>query len=382
MQPVRWSEMRHQSIEPVEYEIEEISPKVPFGLVAAQGGHGKSILTVQMAVGKATGLPVLGFSTFSPGGVCIVALEDDQKVVHRRITAAVRSYGADFTEEHHRLLDANLRLLVRPRNQYASMAPELLDMALAGLAGEIEEAMKTCEAPPALCYLDTLNSVHEGDENDAKETRPLVAAILGLNARLGCSVWVVHHLRKISNGSLKFTDRMDPELVRGSSAIVNSSRATLQFGWVISGEARKAGLDPDRCTRRFAVVGITKLNDGGVNRKATQHTQNAGLWRLVANGSEILHDILQSKGKGTKGKSAADMVLDVLSQLKKFQTFDKDQLAERAYPNSKDPKAALRQLMGRLRKNGLIHPEKDELTAAGKAKVSGNAQSSTCDEEA
>lgn len=382
LQPVRWSEMRHQFIEPVEYEIEEISPKVTFGVVAAQGGHGKSILTVQMAVGKAIGLPVLGFSTFRPGGVCIVALEDDLKVVHRRIAAAVRSYGADFTEEHHRLLDANLRVLVRPRNQYASMAPELLDMALTGLAGEIEEAMKTCEASPALCYLDTLNSVHEGDENDAKETRPLVAAILGLNARLGCSVWVVHHLRKIGNSSLKLVDRMDPELVRGSGAIVNSSRATLQFGWIISTEAMKAGLDPDRCTRRFAVVGITKLNDGEPGAwKLLQHTQNAGLWELVPNGSAILNGILQPKAKDHHAVTPADIVLVAFGKRRYSGEIDKAALAEKVYPESKDPKAALRQMITRLRKNGLIHPDRDDLTAAGKARVNGGTVAAHCDED-
>jgi hypothetical protein len=372
----RWSEMRNKPIEPIEFDIEEISPKVEIGSVTAGSGHGKSILTAQMGVAKATGLPVLGYSSGNPGGVGIVALEDSIIVVHRRIVAAVHSYGDAFTEEHHRLLDANLRVLVRPRSHYAGMPADLLDMALAGLVGEIEAALKTCEAAPALCYLDTLNSIHAGDENDAKETRPLVAAIHGLHARLGCSVWVVHHLRKLGNTNMKLVDRMDPELVRGSSAIVGSIRALLQFGWLTTTEATKAGLNPDRCTRRYAVLGITKLNDGEPGPwKLLQHTQNAGLWELVPKGSEILSAIL-------KPKAPADIVLDVLSKLKKFQTLDKDALAEQAYPDSPDPKAALRQLLGRLRKSRLIHPEKDELTVEGKAKVSRSTPSTPCDEEA
>ena len=382
LESVRWSEMRYQPIEPVEYDIEEISPKVTFGEVAAQGGHGKSILTVQMAVGKAAGLPVLGCSTFSPGGVGIVALEDDRKVVHRRIAAAVASYGAAFTEEHHRLLDANLRTLVRPRNHYAGMSPELLDMALAGLVGEIEAELRTCEAKPALCYLDTLNSVHEGDENDAKETRPLVAAILGMNARLGCSVWVVHHLRKIGNGSLKLVDRMDPELVRGSSAIVNSARAVIQFGWITASEATKAGLDPCRCTRRYAVAGITKMNDGEPGQwKLLRHTQNAGLWELVPRGSDILEGILQPKARNSKPETPIQIILQAFARRRWTGEIDKPALAALAYPESKDPPAALRQAIGRLRKNGLIHSEKDELTALGKAKVNGSTATAPCDGE-
>lgn len=382
LEAIRWSEMRYLPIEPVEFDIEGISPKVPMGSIVSGPGHGKSILTVQMGVAKATGLPVLGFDSYSPGGVGIVALEDDLKVVHRRIAATVASYGDAFTEEHHRLLDANLRVLVRPRNQYASMSPGLLDMALAGLVGEIEDAMRSCEAEPALCYLDTLNSIHDGDENSAKETRPLIAAILGLNARLGCSVWVVHHLRKVG-GIAKLVDRMDPELARGSSAIVGGIRALLQFGWITASDATKAGLDPDHCTRRYAVVGISKVNDGELGPwKLLRHTQNAGLWELVPNGSDILDGILHGKPKDAKGETPADIVLHALGKLQKFQTLDKSALAEQAYPDSKNPKGSLRTLISRLRKNGLIHAEKDELTALGKAQVSGNTSTPHCDKEA
>ncbi len=73
-----------------------------------------------------------------------------------------------------------------------------------------------------------------------------MAAIFGLHDSLNCSVWALHHLRKAGSGrsAPALSDRLDPELVRGTSAFVGSARGVVQFGWVNSNEAVKAGLDP------------------------------------------------------------------------------------------------------------------------------------------
>ena len=363
---IRWKEMRGKPIPPPEYDWEPFLARVAFGIIASAPGHGKSILVVQIAVAKAAGLPLFGYPTGEPRGVGIVALEDDPNVLHRRTNAAVDSYGDTFTEEHHRLLDANLRVLVRSRNPLAYLTPQTLDLALVGLVEEIGNEMETTEAKPALCFLDTLNAVHGGDENSSQETRPLVSAIFGLHARLGCSVWALHHLRKSGAGrnAPSFMDRMDPELLRGSSALVGAARAVLQFGWINPTEAAKASLEPDGATRRYAVMGLTKVNDGPPSPWVLlEHTPNAGMWVPAGNGDQILAGLRGGRASADLSK-AEEFLLDVHRGLKHKE------LAEKHYPDDEKAADKVKSQLSALRnRHGWLQKGSLALTAKGFDKV-------------
>ncbi len=368
---IRWSDLRGKPVPPVLYDFAPFMPKIAFGIVAGGSGHGKSLLAIQIAVAVATGLPLFGYPTGAPGGVGILALEDDPNVLHRRIDAAVASYGEEFTEEHHRLLDANLRPQVRTRNPLAYLDPDSLDMALAGLVGEIERDMKTCEAPPALCFIDTFNAVHSGDENSAQETRPLVAAIFGLHARLGCSVWALHHLVKTgtARSAPPITERMDPALVRGSGAIAAGVRGIVQLGWIYPKEAAKAGLETENAARRYAIVGLTKVNDGPLSPWILlEHSANAGLWTPVKNGSAILAKL---RGADSVAKStAADLVLMAVYEASVLgQPFDRKAVAARIFEDHKNPSGSLSTNMGRLATDRLLTADRRGLTGAGLRRV-------------
>ena len=368
---MRWSEMRGQPVPPVEYVWDPFLTRVAFGLIAGNSGHGKSILEVQIAVAIATGLPLFDFPVGAPGGVGIVALEDDHKALQRRISAAVDSYGSDFTEEHHRLLDANMRTLVRSKNPLAYLDPESLDMALAGLVEQIEQDMKTCEAPARLCIVDTLNAVHDGDENSAQETRPLVAAIFGLHARLGCSVYASHHLRKVgtARSAPPLTDRLDPDLVRGSGALVGAVRAVVQLGWIYPKEAAKVGLTPENSARRYAILALTKVNDGPPSPwLLLEHTANAGLWTPVPNGASILAKLRGAEAVEKAGN--ADLVLMAMHEAGTAgQPFDRKAAADRLFGDNKKPSSSLNTYLGRLAVDRLVTLDKKGLTEAGLKRV-------------
>jgi hypothetical protein len=252
LESLRWSAIRDQVVPKLKWHWEPYFPEIPFGALVSMPGHGKSILMVQIAVAVATGLSLFGFPTGEPGGVVIVALEDSKHTLHRRIKAAVEGYGIAFTEEHHQLLDANLRVLYRSENPLAYQSPEAHDMALTGLMDEIITEAGTITAPMAITFIDTFNSVHGGDENSAQQTRPIVAAIYALHTRLGCSVWVLHHLKKTgtARNAPPLVERMDPDLIRGSGAFLGAVRGGIQFGWIYPKEALKAGLEPDGAARR------------------------------------------------------------------------------------------------------------------------------------
>ncbi len=368
---MRWNELRGRAVPPVQWDWEPFLPKVAFGIVGGGSGHGKSILVTQIAVAIATGLPLFGFPTGAPGGVGVLALEDDASVLHRRVAAAVEGYGDTFTEEHHRLLDANLRVLVRSRSPLAYLTPEALDMALAGLTGELEDAMETCEAAPRVVFIDTFNAVYDGDENSPQETRALIGAINGLSARLSCSVWALHHLVKTgtARNAPPIMERMDPVLVRGSGAIAAGVRGIIQLGWIYPKEAQKVGLEPENAARRYAIVGLTKVNDGPASPWVLlEHTQNAGLWAAVPNGSSIL-----AKIKGSEAMVAATTADQVLLAVYEAgvtrKPLDRAQVAAKVFPEHKNPSGSLSTYLARLATSLLITKDKRGLTQAGLIRV-------------
>ena len=368
---LRWSAVRHLAIPKTVWHWEPYFPEIPFGLLVSLPGHGKSILMIQLAVAIATGLPLFGFPTGTPGGVVILALEDSKKTLHKRLAAAVESYGATFTEEHHRLLDANLRIQFRSENPLAYESPAAHDMALTGLMDEIIAEAETCEAPLQITFIDTFNNVHGGDENSAQETRLILAAIYALHTRLSCSVWALHHVKKVgtARNAPPLVERLDPDLSRGSGAILGGVRGQVQFGWIYPKEATKAGLEPDGAARRYAIMALTKINDGAPSPwLLLEHTANAGLWAPVPNGAEILARL---RGNDAIEKaSTADLVLMAVYEAQQHrQQLDRAEVASKLFADHKKPSGSLSTYLSRLVTDRLITADKRGLTEAGLRRV-------------
>lgn len=363
---LRWSDLKGRPIPPVRWVWDPFFPAVPFGILASHPGHGKSLLTLQLAVGTATGLPVLGYPSCGPAGAGVLALEDDQNVIHRRLKAITEAYGDDWTSEHDDLLDQNLRVMVRGRTPLEGLDGTAAAHHLAGLARELGMAMRTTQAPPAVLFIDTLNAVHGGDENSNTEVRSLTATIFGLHDALGCSVWALHHLRKAGNAKSgpQFTDRMDPELVRGAGALVGSARAVVQFGWVLPTEAAKAGLEPNNSQRLYAIAGLTKINDGPLSPwLLLEHSKMAGLWVRTPRGEEALA-ALRGGSASDRLNKAEEILIDIHHGLRHKE------LSAKHYPE--DPKAEVK-LKGALqdlrRRHGWLNKGTLELTVTGFEKV-------------
>ena len=368
---LRWSAIRNQVVPKIKWHWEPYFPEIPFGLLVSLPGHGKSILMVQIAVAMATGLPLFGFPTGTPGGVVIIALEDGKDTLHRRIKAAVESYGATFTEEHHRLLDVNLRVLFRSENPLAYESPAAHDMALTGLMDEIITAATTCEAPLQITFIDTFNNVHGGDENSAQETRTILAAIYALHTRLSCSVWALHHVKKVgtARNAPPLVERLDPDLSRGSGAILGGLRGQVQFGWIYPKEAIKVGLEPDGAARRYAIMALTKINDGAPSPwLLLEHTANAGLWTPVPHGAEILAR-LRGNDAIEKATVADQVLMAVYEANAGRQQLNRGEVAARLFPDHKKPAGSLSTYLSRLVTDRLITADRKGMTEAGLRRV-------------
>lgn len=362
-----WADFKGKPIPPLEWIWEPFLPKISFGILASLPKHGKSILSLQVSVALAAGLPLFGFPTCGPAGVGILALEDDPKAIHRRLSAIVEAYGQEWTPEHDRRLEGNLRILVRSRLELESLSATAQEFHLVSLAMELGTAMRSTVDTPALLFLDTLNAVHDGDENSAQETRPLIAAINSLNATLGCSVWPLHHLRKagIGRNAPSLEDRVSSELIRGSGAILAGARGTAQFGWISPQEAKKVGLEPLNSARRYAIFCLTTVNDGPASPWILlEHSKNAGIWAPVPGGDQKLAELRGGQEAVKALNQLEALLVDLHHGIR-----DRKELIQRHWPDlaPEDAEAKLKNTLSDMRKvkRGWVQSGKLDLTAAG-----------------
>lgn len=366
LEVLRWSELKDTPVPEVQWIWKPFFPRVSFGALVSHPGHGKSWLSLQIAVAVATGLPIFGEHTCGPAGAGVLALEDDKHVLHRRLKSIREGYGLAWTERHDTLLDQNLRAMVRARAPLEGLGQAAAAHELAQLAAELGRAMANTQDPPAVLFLDTLNAIHSGDENSNTETRQLAATIFGIGDTLNCSVWALHHLRKTGTGkqATALMDRMNPELVRGASAIVGSTRAVAQFGWITSGDATKAGLDPEGAERRYAILGLTKINDGPLSPwLLIEHQRSNGLMVPTHEGEKALA-ILRGGNAVKALKKYEALLLDIHAELTMAE------LIARHYPDDPRGKDKLKAAVSDLRtRHGWIERGVYNRTEAGLKKV-------------
>jgi len=363
LETIKWNDFKTRNFTEQEWLCELLFPKVPIGLVASGPGHGKTTTMIQLAVALATGLPFMGMPVCGPCGVGLLLLEDSENLIHGRLQAQVKFYGAAFTAEHERKLDANLRVMIERSLSVEELNdPNLLDLKLAGLASELAEKMKETEDPPSLLVIDTLNAVHDGDESSSTETRPLIAALRKLHLSLGVSVYVTHHYRKIGigRGAPPLVDRLDPELIRGSSAIHAGVRAAVQFATVSKAEAEKAGIKDWEDPQQYAVVALTKNNGGKKSKWILWKHTDGGLLAPVDDGERLIEAMLGSAAVPKKTLTQQErLLLEIHTQGDQLSDREATALALGFTPNT------FRAVLSKLSKEKLI-TKASKLTAAGR----------------
>ncbi|MES2665414.1 MAG: AAA family ATPase [Pseudomonadota bacterium] len=194
--------------------VPDLIPARTVTLLYGDGGTGKSLLALQLAVAVATGQRWLGRET--QGGQCVfLSAEDEADELHRRLSDILAHEGADFAG-----LD---RLTLR------SMAGE--DALLAQIEGPHKPLLPTplCEEidalladlKPALLVLDTLADLFPGNENDKAQVRQFVGILKGLAIRHDCAVVTLAHPSMSGMASGTGTS--------GNVAWGNSARSRLYF---------------------------------------------------------------------------------------------------------------------------------------------------------
>lgn len=189
----------------VDWLVEGVIQRDANGVICAEPKAGKSWAAADLAISLALGCSWLGRRVPRPVRTALVSREDGPPLTswrlrHLALSREARGISIDA-------LDSNLWVNSRAQtNAFSLDNPEHL--------AEMIRALKHRGIEFAI--FDVLNVLHGADENDAQQMREVMQKLSLIQAEVGCSVGVIHHLNKGESGSLM-------RRLRGSSAIA---------GWV------------------------------------------------------------------------------------------------------------------------------------------------------
>jgi hypothetical protein len=190
------------------------------GLLVAQGGSGKTIALIQLAISVATGRKWLDyFFVPKPGRVLLALAEEDGEELDRRIYDL--SGSMRLTDPQREMVGRNVIAL--------GLSGEVTSLVTQDGRETIETDVLTyfrrrlCEGEWSLVVLDTLTRFAGGDtEKDAAQATRFIQAAESLCKVPGRpAVLIAHHTNKISRAEGAATSAAN---ARGSSALTDGAR--------------------------------------------------------------------------------------------------------------------------------------------------------------
>jgi len=232
-----------------EWLVDELIPAKTVTLLSGDGGTGKSLVALQLAVAIATGRPWIGHQV-EPGRVLYASAEDDTDELHRRLVDIARGLDIGLDDL------GNLTLVALAGEDAVMAAPEGRTgvMRATPLFAALEKQID--DRRPALVVLDTLADLFAGNENDRAQARQFVGMLRGLALRYGTTMLLLSHpsLSGLSNGTG----------TSGSTGWNNSVRSRLYLNRMINkAEGSGGGVEPDPDLRTLTVKKSNYAAAGG-----------------------------------------------------------------------------------------------------------------------
>lgn len=181
---------------PREWLVDDLVPSGTVTLLGGDGGTGKSLLALQLAVSVATDQAWLGRAVGS-GPALFISAEDDQDELHRRIADIAQAEAVSL----HDLDQLTIRSLAGEDALLANLNPSTGALASTSLFKEVEDQAQASK--PRLIILDTLADLFPGNENDRAQARQFIGLLRGLAIRHKCAVVLLQHpsLSGLNSGS-------------------------------------------------------------------------------------------------------------------------------------------------------------------------------------
>lgn len=180
-------------------------------LFSGEGGVGKTLLAMQLAVATVLGRDWIG-ELPEPGPVMFISAEDDEDEMHFRMAQIVKHYGTSFRElaDLHLLSLAGRDAVMAAADGKGIVRPTPLFAQLQATAREIR---------PRWIGLDTAADIFVVDERNRTEARQCIGLLRGLCIEIDTAILLLSHpsLSGIASGSG----------MSGSTAWNNSVRSRL-----------------------------------------------------------------------------------------------------------------------------------------------------------
>lgn len=155
-------------------------------MLTGDGGTGKTIIALQLAIGVVRGTDWLGGFIDRSGPVIFFTAEEDEPEIHRRCDAIVRHSGCSFSAL------AGLKFVCRPGEDVTLGAPDARGIIRATPALKALEALAV-DTVPALIVVESAADVFAGNENDRAQVRQFIGLLRGMAIKSGAAVLLLGH---------------------------------------------------------------------------------------------------------------------------------------------------------------------------------------------
>ena len=195
--------MAGEAVEPVPWAVHGLFAQQDIVVIGGEGGTGKSLLALDLAIAMASGQTFLGMHVPEPQPVLYLDEENPIHVVRRRI------------RQH--LAGRNLKI---PPEGFTYISQGGLSFGTADQRAKISSLIDVHK--PKWVFLDSYIRFRGGDENSNTDAAEFTSALKAERSRSGVGWHLLAHLAKPSK------DRPDAvHRIRGASDIVNSSDSLL-----------------------------------------------------------------------------------------------------------------------------------------------------------
>ncbi|CUH60956.1 AAA family ATPase [Thalassobacter stenotrophicus] len=167
------------------WHVHDLIPANTVTLLSGDGGTGKSLCALQLAVSTTLQRPWLGLAV-RHGKAVYLSAEDDKAELHRRLADITRAENATLAD----LGDLTLRSLAGEDALLATVAKGGTLQATPLLEAINQLLLDGC---PDLLVLDTLADYFPGNENDRAQARQFIGMLRGLAINHRCAVIMLAH---------------------------------------------------------------------------------------------------------------------------------------------------------------------------------------------
>lgn len=236
--------------------LQDMLPRGVVGFLAAAGGTGKSMLTLQLSVSIATGISFLGVPVENRGAVLMVAAEDETDEIHRRLHRLIRHLreSGQFNDAHEIMLEQNLKIISRvgldnrlTQHDGGTIRDTGMGDRFANYANNFNNLQ--------LVILDPVSRFRGGDENDNEAATRFVESVEQIRSKTDATILLPHHVSKM--GSSGDSDQLDMNMLRGASALVDGARWAAAMATMRKDEAAQYDVNKEDA-KRYVRLDVVK----------------------------------------------------------------------------------------------------------------------------